>query len=163
MMPVSDRVKVLFHLDRDGDGWPPVGAESVWGELTEDPHVVRLANVPFFVRGVAWGDEVRIRQADADGLREYESLVRESGHSTVRIVFHDEARAAEVCARLADLGCDWEGVSAFPNLIAVNIPPELPYGGLRAWLDENRAAGLFDFEEGCISDRHRAAWQQVSQ
>ncbi|MEV4569337.1 hypothetical protein AB0K12_36700 [Nonomuraea sp. NPDC049419] len=50
----------------------------MWAELTDEPHVVRLANTPFFVRGVAWGDEMRIRQVEDDGGWEYESLLRES-------------------------------------------------------------------------------------
>jgi Domain of unknown function (DUF4265) len=158
-MPLDNHVKVVFHLDRDDDDWPPAGTESLWAEVTDEPEVVRLVNTPFFVRGVAWGDRVRVRRDDEDSSWKYESLVQESGHSTVRILLSDEGYVSEIHAKLAESGCDWEGIPAFPNLIAVNIPPELPYGPLRAWLDTSEGADRLGFEEGCISAHHRAAWR----
>ncbi|GLW10310.1 hypothetical protein Misp01_54380 [Microtetraspora sp. NBRC 13810] len=160
-MSLDNHVKVIFPLERDEDDWPPAGEESIWAEVTDEPEVVRLANTPFFVRGVAWGDRVHVRRDANDGSWQYEALVQESGHSTVRIVLSDEGYVSKIHAKLAELGCEWTGIRAFPNLIAVDVPPGLPYGPLRAWLDEGEKADRLGFEEGCISAHHRAGWDQT--
>ena len=77
------RVKVLFRLEKDEDGYPPVEVESLWGIVRLDG--VEPDNTPFFARGVALGDIVNLRKA-SDGALEFESVARRGGHSTYRIL-----------------------------------------------------------------------------
>ncbi|WP_394614187.1 DUF4265 domain-containing protein [Lentzea sp. JNUCC 0626] len=145
--------KVVFDLDQDDEGWPPVGSERLWGEKTGKAEL-RLLNTPFFVRGIAFGDRIRIRPDHERREFLFDGVVAESDHSTVRIVFvrGDDGREA-VESRLRDAGCDIGTLSQFPNLIAVNVPPTADYGELRAWLSAQ--AGVVEFEEGAISALHR--------
>ncbi|MBE3015004.1 DUF4265 domain-containing protein [Microbispora sp. NEAU-D428] len=158
-MGEENYVKVVFCLEQDEDGWPPAGSEALWAESTEDPHVVKLANTPFFALGVAWGDEVSVRK-DSDGPWFYAGLVRESGHSAVRIIVNDRDRVGEFQDKLTEFGCAWEGISEFPGMIAVNVPPEVSYRTVRAWLDESEYLDLLDFEEGAVSRHHRSTWHE---
>ena len=60
------RLKVVFKLEVDDEGWPPAGSERLWAvRVGED--TARLENIPFFVRGYASGDVVRFN-IDEDGV-----------------------------------------------------------------------------------------------
>lgn len=81
-------VKVVFELPRDKDGWPPAASEGLWA-IPVSPDVVRLDNTPFFVRGVAAGDLIRVHR-EADGQLRAAARLQWSGHCTIRIiVFRD--------------------------------------------------------------------------
>ncbi len=54
-MPTQDvpsRVKIVFELQQDEDGYPPVTRESLWATPT-DGGLYRLDNIPFFAHGCA--------------------------------------------------------------------------------------------------------------
>jgi uncharacterized protein DUF4265 len=81
-------VKVVFELPRDKDGWPPAASEGLWA-IPVSPDVVLLDNTPFFVRGVAAGDLIRVHR-EADGQLRAAARLQWSGHCTIRIiVFRD--------------------------------------------------------------------------
>ena len=61
----ENHVKVPFRLEVDEDGRPPASVESLWATDLGDG-TVRLDNTPWFVRGVASGDIIRV-EADDDG------------------------------------------------------------------------------------------------
>ena len=58
-------VKVRFVLDREDDDWPPLATEGVWARPVGEGEF-ELDNVPWFARGVAFGDRVRA-EPDSDG------------------------------------------------------------------------------------------------
>ncbi|MFB9681700.1 DUF4265 domain-containing protein [Streptosporangium vulgare] len=79
----APHVRVVFELSPD-DGWPPVGSERLWA-IPLGPDRARLDNIPFFVRGVACGDVVRI-DTDAEGITWVTEVVEVSGNCTIRIL-----------------------------------------------------------------------------
>ena len=36
------------------------------------------------------------------------------------------------------------------RLVAVDIPPTVPYSDVRAYLEKNERLGVFEYEEGCL-------------
>lgn len=50
---------------------------------------------------------------------------------------------------LIKMGCSWEG-SDVRRLIAVDVPPEVPYGVVKAFLERGEAAGTFEYQEACL-------------
>ncbi|MFG2603125.1 DUF4265 domain-containing protein [Streptomyces sp. NPDC048514] len=89
----DDHVKVHFRKEIDEDGRPPAGVESLWAVDLGDG-TVRLDNTPWFVRGVANGDVIRI-QPDDDGLLWAGETVAPSQNCTIRlIVLKDDGSAA---------------------------------------------------------------------
>jgi hypothetical protein len=88
--------KVAFDLDLERPAWPPVSTERLWGEKTGVKFEIRIINTPFFVRGIAFGDFIRIRPDNERRELVFEGLTAESGHSAIRIIF---IRGAE---RVAD-------------------------------------------------------------
>ncbi|MFE7510299.1 DUF4265 domain-containing protein [Streptomyces sp. NPDC057540] len=85
MTSISDNhVKVHFRMDMDEDGWPPAGVESLWAVDLGDG-TVRLDNTPWFVRGVAGGDIIKV-ELDSEGLLWSGETVRASEHCTIRLI-----------------------------------------------------------------------------
>ena len=61
----DELVHVIFPLEVDVDGWPPVSAERVWAFDLGDGRF-RIDNPPWFVRNLAVGDIVEA-QAPENG------------------------------------------------------------------------------------------------
>lgn len=138
----SRHVKILLDVERD-DGTHEV--ESVWAIPEERGY--RLDNVPFYARGFAWGDLVSATP-DPDGLLRCTGLVAASGHSTIRLWFADTGDVQKVRDALRAMGCDSE--LDIPRLVAVDVPPDVPYERIRRYLDDKERAGVFEYEEGCL-------------
>ncbi|WP_279933486.1 DUF4265 domain-containing protein [Streptomyces chengmaiensis] len=80
-------------MDIDEDGWPLASVESLWAvDLGDD--TVRLDNTPWFVRGVASGDIIKV-ELDDEGILWAGDTVQPSQNCTIRlIVLKDEGSAA---------------------------------------------------------------------
>lgn len=138
-------VRISFCLEIDDDGYPPVGAETLWAQSEGDGF--RLENIPFFARGVAFGDIVYA--VPVDGLLEYKWVLKRSGHGTVRIIMF-EGDTEKTRDEFRALGCRSE-LSHIPSLFAVDIPPTSDYAAVRDFLELGFEKGRFDYEEGWVS------------
>jgi len=98
--------EVAFDLKAEAPDWPPVTVERLWGETTAVESELRLLNVPFFARGVAYGDLVHVRPDNDRRELVFERLNGESGHSTIRITLLDGRALRDVQNRLCDANCD---------------------------------------------------------
>lgn len=144
MRPEVTHEKVLFKYDASAAGEHEV--ESMWTVPVECGW--RLDNIPFYVRGVALEDIV-CAVPGMDGELWYDHVLRPSGHSTVRLLFANEADVQEVRDQLRAIGCPSE-LSDLPRLVAVDIPPDVPYSFVRQKLQEWEGAGRIEYEEGCL-------------
>lgn len=144
--------KVIFDLPKRSPTWPPYATEGLWAERV-GVDTVRLRNVPFYARGVAFRDTVRVR---VDLEREklvFVERVAESGYSTVRLIV-DDAAVAVVEAVLDAADCWWE-IDNTGLLWAVGVPPEVDYAALRQELLRLRVEAGIDLEEGVLGGGHR--------
>ncbi|MEU8661573.1 DUF4265 domain-containing protein [Actinoplanes philippinensis] len=152
-------VEVHFDLPRDGRDWPPVEVESLWGE-TVGGDVVRLTNVPWFVRGVSSGDLVRV-EADADGVLWAAEHLEGSGSCTIRVVPSHSGPLRGSHQRVLDafepFGVTGEGIQEY-GLVALEVPPTADLAGVQRVLRAGARDGWWDYEEGCVSD----AWTAVA-
>jgi hypothetical protein len=146
--------KVAFDLPEEASGWPPVSVERLWGEKTDVRYEIRVVNTPFFVRGIAYGDLIRVRPDHERRELVFESLTAESGHSTVRVILMESSTRGELEEILRDSGCSWE-VAQSESLLAVDVPPPVDYLTLRRILREIKGAGKIGIQESAISSRHR--------
>lgn len=146
-------VKVIFELPSDGEGWPPAASESLWA-VPVDPGIVRLANTPFFVRGVASGDVLRVRR-DADGQLRAGERLEWSGHCTIRVIPFRNGPLAGSLQRVLDafapLGVTGEGIRQF-GIVALNVPPGADIAAVKRVLRDGEDDGAWEYEEGCIGD-----------
>ncbi|WP_040835388.1 DUF4265 domain-containing protein [Nocardia brevicatena] len=153
-----DRVKVVFELPRDVDGWPPVGTERMWAIRRDGDHV-ELNNIPFFVRGFASGDVVRV-VADDEGVLWVKEASECSDNCTIRIIpvgggGEVEARQAVLDA-FSPLGVEGEGLARF-NLVALHVPASADMRAVKQLMIQGAEDGRWHYEEGCVTEMWRAA------
>jgi hypothetical protein len=143
-------VKIIVPLEQDEDGYPPVGSERLWAlHLGEGRY--QLDNIPFFARDLALGDVVSAvpEEGAEEGVLRYQQVLQPSGHSTFRILVHDESQVPEVCRLLEQLGCDIER-SHLPRLAAIDIPPRVPLTAVRDALAPGVSQERWEYEEACL-------------
>jgi hypothetical protein len=139
-------IKLLFRLERDARGWPPVDIEGLWSSQTSSDAYV-LYNTPFYAREVALGDVVSAtRQGDE---LFFDKVLKEGGHGTIRVLLKRAAEMESVCARLESFCCELE--TAEPRLIAIDVRPDTAVDALLAYLDEEERASRFGYEVACQS------------
>ncbi|WP_280138432.1 DUF4265 domain-containing protein [Pseudovibrio denitrificans] len=101
----------------------------------------------FYATGVAYGDTVSI--IENDGQKYANEIIEVSGHSTLRIWFNDETYVSVTRNELQQLGCSSE-ISDQPKLVAVDVPPDVDYQKVQAYLDIGFKSGRWDYEEACL-------------
>jgi len=149
-------LKVHFKLNQNEDGYPPFSSEAIWCEKL-DEHRFRVDNIPFFVTGVSFSDIVSVHE-EPEGYLNFDELVEEGGHSTIRVMFLDnpddrrpfEVRARELAGQLDALGCGIS-VSPPPLLLAIDIPPAGAIGTVQTLLTKGEDKGLWSYEEGTLA------------
>ncbi|MER6218754.1 DUF4265 domain-containing protein [Streptomyces sp. NPDC001674] len=156
----DNHVKVHFRMDIDEDGWPPASVESLWAADLGDG-TVRLDNTPWFVRGVASGDVLKV-ELDGEGVRWARETVRPSQNCTIRlIVLKDDGSAAarqSVLEVFHRLGATGEGIERY-RMVALDIPPEADLPQIHKLLEHGEAKGWWHWEEGCVT----AAWEAAAE
>ncbi len=121
--------------------------ESMWA--TKEGTKYKIENIPFYVLGFALNDVVSVKEIKGELC--VDSLVHESGHSTVRIVFFDKNIINETRQQLKTFGCNSE-VSDKVYLIAIDIPPEVDYFNIiKPYLENGLISDLWDYEEACLA------------
>lgn len=136
---------VVFDLEVVDD-YPPVASEGVWCTLTPDGNF-RVDNLPFYVPGLALGDTVSAEEED--GVLFATGVVAQAGHSTLRIAFFDESVVEGVRSTLQAMGCAWESMKG-GSFTTVDVPPDVVYADVLAFLSTLADADELDYEESCI-------------
>jgi hypothetical protein len=138
-------VKVLFLLEQDESGYPPVTVESLWA--IPGPGGYELDNIPFYARGIALGDFVGVARG-LDGGLEFDRVIRRGGHSTYRIWLR-QRRADDpqyTIAQLREQGLIIESDST--GLLAVDVPPSVSLERTEALLFAGEDSGRWGLQEG---------------
>lgn len=149
-------MKVHFRLEVDEAGWPPASVERLCA-VDLGGGTVRVDNTPWFVRGVASDDVIRV-EVDEEGVRWAGETVRASENCTLRlIVLRDGGSAAArrtVLETFDRLGTTGEGIEQF-RMVALDVPPDADLPRIRKLLEHGEAKGWWHWEEGCVT----AAWR----
>lgn len=147
--------QVVFDLEQVSPTWPPVSSERLWAAKTGVRRQLAVRNVPFYVKGIAYGDVIAVTPDDARREILFDRLVEESGHSTVRLLVHRPEVRGTVLQMLEQFGVTWEE-SNVENHLAADVPPECDYARLRELLIAARDRGDVGVEEGAVSSLHQA-------
>jgi hypothetical protein len=153
----KETLKVGFKLERDADDYPPADWEWLWASRVTES-TFKIDNIPFFAKSIGCGDIVAAEHTRAGLI--FKKLVQPSGHSTVRVMVfrkgrNDEQLRAEVESirqSLRAMRCPSE-LSHIPNLVAVDIPPDVDYHSVSAFLSQQEHDGLLEYEEACLASR----------
>ncbi|WNG23729.1 DUF4265 domain-containing protein [Cystobacter fuscus] len=140
---MNERLKLRFPFE-NAEGEEET--ETLWVIKREDGYEVD--NIPFYAKEVALGDVVAARP-DASGVLWYSELVRPSGHSTLQLWFSRQEDVESVREALRQRGCASE-LSDLPRLVAVDVPPHVPYASIKALLEQGEQTGQFEYQEACL-------------
>jgi hypothetical protein len=138
----ASHIKLLFEVDTEDGG---TEIESLWALPVAKGY--KIDNIPFYAKEVACNDIVSA-DPDEDGMLWFTGLVEASGHSTIRLWFASRADVAQVRNTLRQMGCSSE--LDVDRLVAVDIPPDVPYESVREYFDQQESAGVFEYEEACL-------------
>ncbi|MET9535821.1 DUF4265 domain-containing protein [Streptomyces sp. NPDC006649] len=146
--------KVAFDLPDETADWAHASTERLWTAKTSVRMEVQVRNTPFYVKGIALGDIVRV---GADHERRefvFEEFVSESGHSTVRIIIKHDDAGGRVDTMLRSFDCSWE-IDPTGCLWAIDVPPHVDYASMRTDLLHVANEGEIGIEEGALARAHR--------
>jgi hypothetical protein len=143
---MTERVKIRFPFKNSAG---VNETEAMWAIKRDTGY--EIDNIPFYVQELALGDVISA-QPDAGGALWYSELIQPSGHSTLHLWFAHEKDVAPVRETLRQLGCASE-VSDLPRLVAVDVPPEVPYERVKEFLERCEGAGQLEYQEACLGFR----------
>lgn len=143
---MAEHKKIVFRLQPDADGYPPVTREGLWAIPLPNGNFV-IDNIPFYAGGISAEDEVEAEIVDGELF--FKNLLKPSGISTFRLILTDPAVNAQVRAHLESIGCKSE-YNQHMGLIAVEIPSDTPIHPFLNYIVEEKGKGALDFEEGAL-------------
>jgi len=138
--------KIIFRLERDEDGYPPLDYERLWATPLSNGNYL-IDSIPFFVMGISDGDEVSVNREGNNLV--FEKLLKPSGASTFRLVPANPEMSAKVRADIEALGCSSE-YNQHVGLIAVEVPASRSIQPFLDYIVEKREEGVLDVEEGAL-------------
>jgi hypothetical protein len=151
---------VVFVLEVDKDGWPPVSSERVWAFDLGDG-LYRIDNPPWFISDLAVGDVVEASAPTPSSHPVFQRLVDRSDHITIRLICFREGPLAGNLQRVVDafvpLGVYAEGVQQY-RMVALDVPPTAPLREVFDRLSGGVGDGSWEYEEGRITQ----AWIEAS-
>jgi hypothetical protein len=152
----SDRVRVVYEIQQN-QGWPPVAEERVWAVALSDD-LVRIDNIPWFIRDLALNDLVRVVPDASSVLRPVEKISW-AGNCTIRIIPYPDSGKFDSLQQVLDLfsplGVTGEGVDQF-GMVALAVPPAADLAAVKRLFGQGVEAGWWDYEEACIGGLGRA-------
>ena len=136
----TEYVKIVFPLDVDQDGFPPIGSESL--NARPEASGFTLDNTPFFVSGIALGDIVEAVPAPGgSGNYDFVQVITPSPNKALSIIFLDTGIKDAVCEELRRQGCfcEWGyfGRGGSLQMLAVSVPDSCPYRPVADFLDRH--------------------------
>jgi hypothetical protein len=145
-MTTTHPEKIVLILSPDE--WHGHSSETVWAEKVGEGRY-RLRSVPFYAKGLSFGDVVNTRTQDGKEVVHGVSL--RSGHSTYRVFVKAPIEVGSsgfdrAWRPIQDLGCTYE--RATEHLLAIDVPSSADLDAVYALLESSEAAGVWNFEEG---------------
>ncbi len=139
-------VKVTFYLNHDEDGYPPVNYESVWLKKNEQGEY-ELDNIPFYIYGVSKCDVLAFQENKGEFV--VSGVLRNNGHSTMRVYMNVEEQKINVISALQLLGGVTNSANASP-LFGLDIPPSVSISDIDLFLKDKLDEGILDYEDACL-------------
>jgi hypothetical protein len=134
-------IKILLTYKDDEGNYK---IESVWA--TKEGEYYKINNIPFFATNIALNDILSVEEDH--GALYFVKLIEPSGHNAIQMIIFDENEVMKIGKELEQFGCTWES-SHIKTLIAIDIPKEISYTGVKQCLDKGEKDGRWSYKEAC--------------
>ncbi|MBS0222384.1 MAG: DUF4265 domain-containing protein [Proteobacteria bacterium] len=146
-------VKVRFELD--SSGWHGHESETLWAApVATAPGCFRIANSPFYVRGISYLDVVEAADGEDRRIVEFNRVVERGGHATYMLLVEpEETKFPLYWNVLEEKGCSYESTHIDLSigrrlLLSVDVPPSADLHEVYRTLERGEAEGIWEFQEG---------------
>jgi hypothetical protein len=145
-------VKVRFRLD--ASDWHGHGSETVWAApVAGQDAAYRIANSPFFTKGVSHCDSVRALESDSRLVLDFERVLSRGGHSTYMLIVMDEAKLSFYWEPIETMGCSYESMHVDLSigrrkLLSVDVPTRATLSEVCELLKIGESENVWFFQEG---------------
>jgi len=161
--PIYDwSVEVWFRLQKDEDGYP---RSKDWEQLVawpvlESDRCFRIESIPFFVKGIARGDIIKVKVSENSDVQEgeffeFESIVERGGHNTYRLLLREkqptdpELTKEELLTKGLALEVEDD------DFFAVDVPPSVNQKEIDDFLIAEAESGRWGLEDGFVRSTPR--------
>jgi len=138
--------EVYVRLHKDELGYPPKDWEQLKAEPTDREDVYKLNSIPFYSRGLAYQDEVRVTTSAEGFYPVVEAVTRRSGYSTMRLWLKEEDDRNAIINYFTEHGCllEFNG-----QLAAIAIPRDV-FDTVSDYICNEKDRGRWDAEDGYL-------------
>lgn len=141
-------IKIYFDLEIYEDGFPPISVETLNAKLI-DKNIAIIDNIPFFVEGVAYEDEVLLLYQNNKYF--FQKLIRKSGNKIVSLIIIDIFVKQELIAYFNKEKLMYE-IGKFPDytMLSVSIKDSCQFDKTKNYLSTLENNGLISYAELCL-------------
>ena len=144
-------IKVVFHLEQDEDGYPPIAVEMLNARTLENG-TFQIQNAPFFTENISYNDIVKASPTDVSEQYRFDEVVEQSGFTSLSIIILDSSMDTFLMDLLRGLDCVIEyGEFGVYRVLAVAVPDTTDYASLREQLQSIEDRELISFAELAVS------------
>lgn len=133
---MKEHFKILFKHN----AFEEESIEGAWA--TKDSLGYKLDNILFYAKEYSLNDIIEVEEIDGELFAN--RLVKENGHSTIRVLLGDPSGVSRLREVLETMGCASE-LSNFDRLVAIDIPPEVNYKDIQNFLDDGMQQELWEY------------------
>lgn len=145
---MNDSKKVFFVQEiQEGE----YETESIWCNIDGDNFIID--NIPFIAKRISLGDTIKAEFDENENRYYFDDFVSTSGNTTVRIFFYNDDLIKSTREWLNNSGCESEVLPA-RSIVAVNIPKDVNYTPIRAFLEEGEQKDQWVYEESCLEHQY---------
>lgn len=143
--------KVVFHLDQNEDGFPPISVEMLNAKALGNA-TFKVENAPFFTPNISYGDVVKATPTDTPDEYEFEEVVEQSQFTTLSIIIMDQSMDSFLMDFFRGSDCVIEyGEFGAYRVLAVAVPSSVEYAPVREQLQSLEDQGLISFAELAVA------------
>lgn len=150
MITIKDNSVKVGFVQKTGEG--EFETETIWCEKIDAENFI-VDNIPFIAKRISLGDTIKAEYDSDDEMYYFDDFVSTSGNSTIRIFFYDDSLIDSTRELLNKHNCESEVLPA-RSIVAVNIPKEVVYTPIRAFLEEGEEKGNWVYEESCLEHEY---------
>ena len=141
----NKNIKILFKLEKDSDGYPPVDWESLWAKQLDNNNCI-IDNLPFYIYDLSFGDIISFSKVNDDF--HFDKLIEKSFYSLIRVYCKNKDIMEKLKLELELKNCKWEYSNTF-SLASIAIPKVILLNEIEIIISKYKNLDNIEYEIGC--------------